>query len=746
MSYFESFYSTKRSLPGVFGKRPFLGNSELLLLSAIGTLSLQTPVSAYIDYLDLGSLDTAYSQAYDISANGLVVVGETSVNGAPRAQAFGWTLGSGMFSLFTTPTQNLSFTGYSSARGVNQDGSVIVGAVALGGTVSSIRAFGWTPLSGMFVLSPTSIGLAPGVLDVAEDVDATGRFAVGYSQYARTAIPNTIGTTAVLWDLTNPSAAPLVLGDLDGGADSALNTHDFSRANAISDNGLTVVGHSLNAMDETEAFSWTMGSGIVGLGNLGFLNSGTEFGSAAHGVSATGQFIVGQAADSATDRTGFIYDVGASMMYELNEATGHNTANALAVSADGTRIVGYSAISGGGTQAAIWDVDTTNLMTDPRTAVLLSDILTSNGVDMTGITLNTATGISADGGVVSGFGNFGNGSEAFITSENGLVSLSNLIDSARGPGYLTSQGSALLNEFNNDLMTVARHYQCAAMEGNSQGLSQDYCLFVRGGAELGLSGITADRMTGSVGVILPHSEKTRWGVAAGFGYSTIDDLSQGSSVDMAIGELGAFVDYGAGELTGIRASAVLTAGLATAEIDRGIRNGRTLETYDGNSSGKQLLAKMRAGYGVTALETQLRVEPYVGLAVGYSSFSGYTESNNGTLQASFGDQVLKYYGVSAGITVDYDYSERLKFFGDYSVTYDEGTYTGLDVTIDSLAVNTSTGSINDSGTRGRLQLGVGYELNEKISLQADVEHHHHIHGENSDFSVGGVKIGMVARF
>lgn len=735
----------------LLGKRLFSNSSKLLLLSAVSTLSLQTSSAAFESYLDIGSLDTAYSYAYDISANGLVVVGETSVSGAPLAQAFAWSLGSSMSSLLTTPTQTVPFTGYSSARGVNADGSVIVGAVEIGGTVPSTRAFAWTPLSGMFVLTPTTIG-SPSVLDVAEDVNASGRFVAGYSQYGLIGPPSATGITAVLWDLTAPTVAPLVLGDLDGAANDNL-TNNFSRAYAISDGGLaisdvTVVGDSWNPADETEAFMWTQGTGMVGLGNLGFVNFGTtiDFGSTAHGVSESGQFIVGQAADSTTDRAGFIFDVMASTMYELNEAAGDDTANALAVSADGTRIVGYSGISGAGLQAAIWDVDTTNLSTDPRTAVLLADVLAANGVDMTGIVLRQATGISADGSVVTGFGNFGDGTEAFITSENALATVSDLIDSARGPGYLTSQASALLNEFNNDLMTVARHYDCSAMGANYEGLAKDYCLFARGGAELGLSGITADRMTGSFGVVFPHSEKLRWGLAAGVGYSTIDDLSQGSSVDMVIGELGVFADYRANELTGLRASTVLSAGIATAEIDRGIRNGGTLQSYDGNSSGAQLLAKARAGYGFIAYENQLRLEPYVGVAVGYSSFDGYTESNSGALQASFGDQVLKYYGLSAGITVDYEHSERIKFFGDYSVTYDEGSYTGLEINIDRLAVDASTGSVNDSGVRGRLQLGVGYKLTEKIQLNADVEHHHHIHGENSNFSVGGMKVGMIARF
>lgn len=287
---------------------------------------------------------------------------------------------------------------------------------------------------------------------------------------------------------------------------------------------------------------------------------------------------------------------------------------------------------------------------------------------------------------------------------------------------MTSQGSALLNEFNNDLMTVTRHYDCAPTGSSPKGITQEYCLFVRGGSELGLSGITADRFIGSLGVVFPHSENLRWGLAAGLGYSTIGDLPQDSSVDMIIGELGVFADYGARSLTGIRASTVFTAGFASANIDRGILNGGALESYDGDSSGGQLLAKARAGYGFTAHESQLRLEPYLGLAVGYSGFGGYTESGSGVLQATLGDQVLKYYGVSAGVTFDFKLSERIKFFGDYSVNYDEGNYTGLDVTVESLPLEVSTGSVTDSGTRGRLQLGIGYILNEKIQLNADVEH------------------------
>ncbi len=709
----------------------------LKLLTVLGLVFLPAPALALNSLLELGSLSSAYSKGLDISSNGLVVVGETSVAGAPVAQAFGWSMGTGMIPLFSTPSQNLPYVGYSSARGVNADGTVIVGAVEV--VQNIFRAFAWNPGLGMGVLTPAVIG-TPSLGDVAEDVDAAGRFVVGYSEYARLTNPN--GYSAVLWDLNNLASTPTVLGDLDGGVNSGF---DFSRANAISDDGAVVVGNSTNAGGIQEAFYWdrtALTPTMIGLGDLGF-TAPNQFASAAHGVSANGNFIVGQAADSPTDRTGFIYDVANTMMYELNEFTGHDTANALAISDDGSRVVGYSALSGTGTQAVLWDVDVNNLGA-PNSSVLLSSVLAANGVNMTGITLIEATGISSDGAVITGSGNFGNGTEAFITSENGLTTVSSLVHSLRPPGYLTSQASGLMNEFNNDLMTVARHYKCAPMGVGYS--SANYCLYGRSGAEIGLSGITGDRYTGNFGVIFPQSEQLKWGFAGGVGYSTLDDISQVGAVDMAIGEVGFFMDYHAHEVTGFRASSVLSAGFAIADIKRDIRNGREFETYEGNSSGFQAVAKTRFGYGFAAMEQHLRLEPYLGIAAGISQFSGYTEDNTGVLRANIGNQDLKYYGVTAGLTLDYSFSDRLAFFGDYSVTYDEGKYSGFDFEIESLNVDTATGSIDDSGTRGRLQLGVNYQLTETLGLNADAEYHHHIHGDNADFSVGGIKLGMTASF
>ena len=116
----------------------------------------------------------------------------------------------------------------------------------------------------------------------------------------------------------------------------------YSRARGGSADGSVVVGFSASASG-TEAFRWTQGSGMVGLGDLpgGGLYSG------AYGVSADGSVVVGSSHSS-------------------------------------------------GNEAFIWD--STNGMRE------VDEVLTALGADLTGWTLRTATGISADGLTLVGYG------------------------------------------------------------------------------------------------------------------------------------------------------------------------------------------------------------------------------------------------------------------------------------------------------------------------------------------------------
>jgi probable HAF family extracellular repeat protein len=126
-------------------------------------------------------------------------------------------------------------------------------------------------------------------------------------------------------------------------------------ASAVSADGSVVVGYSPFG---GEAFRWTQAGGMMG---LGLLPGSSGLGS--------GTF-------------------------------------AKAVSADGSVVVGSGSTSSPGGEAFIWD---------PAHGIrLLSQVLTEDGIDLTGWTLQVATGVSGDGDTIVGFGH-----DRAVTSRGG---------------------------------------------------------------------------------------------------------------------------------------------------------------------------------------------------------------------------------------------------------------------------------------------------------------------------------------
>src|SRR5215208_1276755 len=103
--------------------------------------------------------------------------------------------------------------------------------------------------------------------------------------------------TAVLLGL---ASSPALAGSFQGLGDLPGGTFQ-SYANAVSDDGSTVVGFSSSASSSAsgwEAFRWTSGGGMVGLGDL---PGGTSY-SQGSDVSADGSVVVGYGnSDSGTE-------------------------------------------------------------------------------------------------------------------------------------------------------------------------------------------------------------------------------------------------------------------------------------------------------------------------------------------------------------------------------------------------------------------------------------------------------------
>ncbi|MDR2219574.1 MAG: hypothetical protein LBE24_03230 [Methylobacillus sp.] len=210
---------------------------------------------------DLGHLGGYYySAANGVSADGSVVVGDTSVAGYCCPHAFRWTISDGM--------QNLGTLGgrISRAWAVSADGNVVVGGSGIGNTAYS-HAFRWTAKDGM-----RDLGTLGGKDSWATGVSADGGVVVGVS--------TTAGEIrhAFRWTAKDGMRDLGTLGEMD------------SYASAVSADGGVVVGWSSNFSGIHHAFRWTAKDGMKDLGTLGDAADSSE----AHAVSTDGSVVVGR--------------------------------------------------------------------------------------------------------------------------------------------------------------------------------------------------------------------------------------------------------------------------------------------------------------------------------------------------------------------------------------------------------------------------------------------------------------------
>jgi len=314
------------------------------------------------------------SEANAISADGSVVVGRGNVNvfvSGGEGVAFRWTRDGGMDALGDLPGGSLK----SIARGVSADGSVIVGQ---GNTAAGPEAFRWTAAGGM-----VGLGDLPGgnVGSGAFDVSADGSVIVGVGNL-KLSSPG-LGGDPFRW---TSGGGMVNLGDLQPSGPFP------GFASGVSADGSIVAGR----VSRFKAFRWNSADGLVGLDEL----PGGPALNQANAVSDDGSVIVGQLSSGAfrwTSSDGMVslglLPGGGQVPGEILRIVGSGSND---VSADGSVIVGYST-SASSVEAFLW--------TSGGGMQNLRDLLIAGGATgLTGWTLSEATGISADGRTIVGFG------------------------------------------------------------------------------------------------------------------------------------------------------------------------------------------------------------------------------------------------------------------------------------------------------------------------------------------------------
>ena len=167
----------------------------------------------------------------------------------------------------------------------------------------------------------------------------------------------------------------------------------------VNADGAVVVGYGDGTGFGQHAFRWTS----AGMEDLGTMPGGSY--SLGYGVSADGTAVVGYG-----DGTGFsqhAFRWTSAGMEDLGTLPGGTSSLMLwGVSADGAVVVGYGDGTGFGNHAFRWTAATG--MRD------LNTLLADAGVNMTGITLDAAYDVSANGQFIVGQGNFSGATHAYI--------------------------------------------------------------------------------------------------------------------------------------------------------------------------------------------------------------------------------------------------------------------------------------------------------------------------------------------
>lgn len=346
--------------------------ATILLLCGLALTPATAGATAMFAGLGLETGGT-YSRATGVSADGSTVVGiadgsTTSASG----DAFRWTAGTGMVRICC-----LAGPVNSAADAASSDGSTVVGD-------SGLQAFRWTAAEGM-----VGLGFLPNMdASFATAVSPDGSTIAGgsYQQFADPTQPTTY-QEAFRW---TAAAGMVGLGVLPGA--------NMSQATGVSADGSMVVGQSGDPTG-VQAFLWTTTDGMTG---LGFLPGGTN--SVANAISADGSTIVGWGNEPGASEA-FRWTAAGGMV-GLGFLPGWSASFAQAVSADGSTIVGYDG-SYANSEPFIWDA-----VHGMRS---LRQVLIGQGADLTGWTLGLATGVSADGRTIVGYGTNPNGQqEAWI--------------------------------------------------------------------------------------------------------------------------------------------------------------------------------------------------------------------------------------------------------------------------------------------------------------------------------------------
>lgn len=590
---------------------------------------------------------TTLSVVQGASADGATLVGWGNV-GSPYTSALVWDAGT------VSVLPNLSATiAASQAWAVSDDGSVAAGTSHTGSLLAGYHAVRWTRTGGTWG-APQDIHGGGFTGSFSRDIDGSGATVVGYAGSEVTAwvgsdLTHVSGYTeeAFRWTEAGGMVGLGVLASHDTPAIAAGYTAR-SRAQAVSADGLVVVGQSRAAGDSTDvqdsilAFRWTQATGMVSLGTL----PGGKY-SIANDVNADGSVIVGDA---------------------------------------GMPIPAIPSLQGG--YAFRW--------TEATGMQYLGDWLAANGVAVGGNRFSSAVAVDATGNVVMGEGQINGISQTYVARVTGAAGGGDTGGGDTGGGDTgggdTGGGGVVgLDDFMATMASVARtlglpgeiarltffgaHHRPLA----DNGLPAGGCLWATG--DLG-SGDERRQGLAEVGVC---GDFGAWRLGAGLGASQVGaDLALGGEADYDGRHLYLEADYRLGDR--LLASLAGFYGAWEADLRRNYLNGATLETARGDTDVRAWALRARLDWLDAASLGAFSLSPFAAYSHGHGRTDGYAETGGAfpvTYAASRQTSREVRLGLSARTQVSADTDLRLsaeaihRLDADAEITFDGGAGIGV---------------------------------------------------------------------
>jgi probable HAF family extracellular repeat protein len=304
------------------------------------------------------------SHAWGVSGDGKFVVGSSN-SAIGDEEAFRWSKADGMQALGGLKDLRGALIGSnrinSRAKAVSDDGSVVVGSSLANGT----QAFRWTK-DGMQNLGSLKAHSSHGS---AAAISADGMVICGKCA-------SDFQDQAFRWTKDEGMQGLGFLGN-----------DNTSGAFAMTADGATIVGISNLGTSRLQAhvFKWTKNEGMATLGM-------NEVPMLISGISGDGMTIVGNAHAKRLQAFKWTAKDGLKILPDL--PGGHELTSAEAISRDGKTVVGFGYVTA--SAAVRW--------TDEGGVESIQKLLTDRGVDTAGWQLWCATGVSADGNVIVGWG------------------------------------------------------------------------------------------------------------------------------------------------------------------------------------------------------------------------------------------------------------------------------------------------------------------------------------------------------